>query len=363
MYNNKIIKNIILSVTIFLVFVTSIVTLPTKSFAENHWENFDVRTKMPSNVTEESIKKVFKEKGHSDSPFYTRIDFILKESKKNGLNPLYILGVMNKESGWGKSKKARNMYAYGGIKNPGGNSGDQSFQNEEDGILGVIYLIRKYVDEGIVASTNPDGKPMRTVKEIGKTYCPSSDGCDEKKYWRDIGWFLEQFGQTMDGSLMSPSNSMDEANDKAKDIKDGDGRSIYWDILYIEHNLATNVQLGPSVGDVPVGNEVGSFIFTESTKVQKLLTTIGVILSSIFFVYSSTGLVIYLVGTGTINSGKYGEKLESILGIPSVKTTDNTKKIMGKFIISLGVVLVFLLGIHVTIMAGIYRIINNFWIF
>lgn len=144
-----------------------------------------------------------------------------------------------------------------------------------------------------------------------------------------------------------------------------------WLDLYEDRKIATN-KVGLKDETNVVGTEVRSAGDSIAKKWYKVLINIGVILSAIFLVYSIVGVVMYLVATNTMigrgntdssKKGRYIDNFEKITGLYGVKTRKNTINVFGRFFVSLSVVLVFLLGLHVPIMAGLYNFLSKTGLF
>lgn len=349
----------LIGIALFLVTIMGLSLMPQEVHAGKGWGEFDIRTESGEGATVEKAKEMYEGYGYTNTHIYKNMDLIYDKAEEYGINPAYVVSVMTKESRWGLDYKAQQYYNFGGIKQfrdktdiPNGR--DQSFESAEDGILGVIKLLRKYAYKGITVSTNPDGSPLTKVKDVGQTYCPSSDGCDEAKYITDVGATMENLGQSQDGKLLK-KGEIDEKTEKEDEVKDAEGNTVDIDDLYMEKNLAEDRGVGINSGNTPLGADLSNWAFTISKDVSKKLLYVGWFLSAVLILYMSVATMTYVMVTQGKSDGSLFNKMTKIDGVGN----EALKKLVVRWIGVIILVMLFSTGLYGYIIIIIFEFLEK----
>src|SRR5699024_6150760 len=139
----------------------------------------------------------------------------------------------------------------------------RKFKSDKAGLEEAIAQVYRYTT-GEVQALN--GKPKTTIGSILEAYCPVSDGCNHNDYITSVGSIAKSFGQTYDGSKMSPTASEEERKAGVEKRK----RETGLDIL-IDKNVVNNAGTGLNKGNVPLGMDMVNWAYQFSDKTTKIL--------------------------------------------------------------------------------------------
>jgi len=350
----KVITTIVTSLVVLLG-ITNILPLGTETEiqASGEWDNFDVRTEEPDDITVESMKKVFKKKGKEDSPFYDNMEFIFEQGEEYGLNVPYIVALMAKESGWGLSSLANGLYGYGGIKRQEGKDSshgrDQSYEGEEDGINAVFELIHRYTTGKI------NGEELTEIEEIRKVYCPDSDGCIGG-YTDSVGNIMEEFGQSPDGG--SKKDKVDKSESEYK-TDESDYANAKGAELFVKREVGKS-GTGIDTKRSMLGGDVYLAILNTNNFIVQMGMYVGVILVGLLLLFTSASLVGYLVIS---NKGARVETVgafEKVTGTSLARNRETMVTLIKRWAIVILIIVLFLTGAYVWVMEFVLTMLERF---
>jgi len=330
---------------IFLVGLVVLMFLPKEVYAA---KDYDVRSELTEGVTPETAIERLEKLNYGHSPFVEHMDFIFEESLKRGINPTYMLGIMSLESTYGTSSYAKANNNFGGI---GGDNAHQ-FDKPEDGLLAGIELIEEYITKG------KNGEPpMHTIGEIKKVYCPASDGCNPK-YVSEVMSIMKGFGQDIEdeGAIMkgdSSESKKDKKNDGDDDNKTAKGAKDFKERDYADGDL------GVRNTNNFIGGDLFLVIQNSSNNVMKVLMYVGVFLVGVLLLFTSTSVVSYLVLSTYGGSSETIGKFEKVTGTSLVREKKTMNQLMGRWVIVMVIVTIFLTGMYAYIMTGILSFLES----
>lgn len=100
-----------------------------------------------------------------------------------------------------------------------------------------------------------------------------------------------------------------------------------------------------------------------SSSMYHLLIKIGVLMSYVLLLYTSTSVVAYFVLTKKGGTFERGEAVASFLTVETISTPENTKEVFKRWVVSICILTLFLTGTYVDFMAIFLNIIERLWVF
>lgn len=345
----SIIRAIIIVSMISMVTMVSNVQGVNAEYSIEDWWDFDVRTKLSPGVTPERVKKRFEKYGREHSPLYQNMEWIFEESEKYGINAAYIVAKLIRESTWGLDSNTLKHNNFGGI---GGSNSARTFESPRAGITANILILKGYVDKGVATDKTELGVPLRTIREILPPYCNVDDGCDHKAYVEHFMIMMKSFGQTPTGDVMQGSATDAEMAERVASVRDGDGKQIPIEYLYEQMGYTTGYYIGVQDKDILRNTGVTTWLYTFSEGAQKWLFRLGWILSIILFLYISVYLIVYMtVARGSYLQEFFPEKMVEKGQEVYLQGMEGTKKIVGRVLVVLTLVVFFGTGLYVYAMS------------
>lgn len=270
----------------------------------------------------------------------------MKYSEEYGINPIFVVGVMNHESAHGTSDLAKNNYNFGGIKKnsrvPDSKNGWAKFNSPEDGVKDLFTLLNLYT-KGEIGS---DGK-LTTFMDILKIYAPASDiRNNHSDYVTNVVSYMEKNGQTPDGSMMAEDKEV-EKEKKKKGYEAPD--------LFIEPHSASKIG-GLGSSDVPIGNESTMKIQYISEQVKDKLIYFSWFAVAGLLVYMSVSIMAYVVAVRGTLGGTLFEKMTGIKD--EIYTRKTLYRLIGRMFLALVLVVFFATGLFIVLMERILSFIS-----
>jgi len=146
-----------------------------------------------------------------------------------------------------------------------------------------------------------------------------------------------------------------EGSDK-KEIKE-EGRGTYVS-PFIQRDTVIN-NTGVNIGEAPLGGDVGNMFTKQGENFYSVFIKIATWLSAVFFVYTSIGVIWYFTMLTRGEPGTSSETFEKVTGLSSDTQLKTKLNVLGRWVVSTSIVIIFLTGLYVPMMSFIYKSIHN----
>lgn len=207
-----------------------------------------------------------------------------------------------------------------------------------------------------------EGKMLHDAGAINKPLPGVSIGDVTSSYWssRYTGEVIKVAegvkGVTVDEDFKRDSTSEDTA-EEIESASDTGAKGLQSLVGRKTVLKETGVENNQEVFGADNRNLFNSF----SYKVYTVLIKIGVYMSYAFIGYTSVAVVAYFaIAFRGSNMGAL-TKFENFTGIDMNYTKENTKKLLGRWAISVAIMSIFLMGMHLDLMALVYTLIDKVW--
>lgn len=343
-------------IVILSIIILVLTAIPLPVHAEEDWSKWDIRTELADGITAETIDKRIEEVGGSNSWLVGHGKAVIDAGEANGINPVFMLAQLIKESGWKDGNYlSKNFNNYGNITGEGtagsGYYRDRNwakFNTPEEGLKGYAELLKRYTTGQL---SSKKGQELTTIKQVIEVYAPPSEN-DVDKYISDVVSIMKGFGQGYDGSVMSGTGEYKDGNEKGKRA----GSITKGLELLIEPNIAQSPNTGVKVGDAPLSADVGNWIMNISDKTKNAFYVLAWIVGALFLVYMSFCVLLYAL---TLRGSSNGELFQKITGLDSPYAKETIGGLIKRMAIGVSIFTFFASGAFVWTMEFIYTCLSK----
>lgn len=323
------------------------------------WASIKIDSKPDPDVTGQELYEAMKHMGGGGMMSRPETyDAIITNSKKNGINPYVMLLMSIHESGWMKSKLAETHTNPFGMKCSSREistclNGYSKFKNVDDAFYDQSWLLRKhYVEAGLV-----------TFKDVLLKYSPPSDGNDlfskggYIQSMRSNGY--QHLGLTAEGNFnlgeMSPDANFSSSTPRTSSTEDGSDLFLAFEDPYKKRGIANDGSTG-KVTEAPYLRYMMNSISDKAYNAMVVASYVGI---AFILTYISFMLLVYVLYI----KGNVGyEKAEKLIGKGVADTFGGTKGIImvsGRVLLGLLIILIFVSGVYIHIIAFIYTMFHK----